>query len=1351
MQQHSESIAYYESLNNESKLIVKTAALMSFDITLSSIQHMTSMSMKATQTYIKNIMDDAYQYGLFESRYSGSSERVVSVWFLIYIAPSLSGFGEIWSRIKLNSRYYDNPVLKNLRDYLYTLCHQPKEFKAIEEYLLMISSSPVINKLTEILSVPAYRPFFKEMNIDILEQIISTAYAIKTLTLEPLDGLTDAIEYIKSEINPGKHSLIYLIQQEIALCSGELTQIESFLFLNYQLTATESLFSGKSDEALVNFNKGIKEERAYIKSLLLPSNLNIGIFYIMALMINSNEAAIPVFIKLKNSLSKKIYTSCDSIYKCILCYATNNKPEMQFAVKDLFFSIENKQSDIRSLLSIIALYLIEEKPKKEQIMSVVNTVKKAIDNGYFLLANEAAYVVNQWYNIPEMEELSNQLTDKTGYKPAVSQISRQEEWEKSLSVLLNVSGGKPSLQTDADKNKLRVVYFFDPRNGFIQPTLQTKTSKGWSKGRNISLKKFADCTTEGMLEIDFRVARCVRHTSSWGGDEYYLSDSAIKELVGHPYVFLYDSENISVELIAAEPVIHVVKTKKGYSLTTDIMDATNPIVVKETNTRYKIYNLTNKQKEIIKAIKQHNIIIPEHGKEKLTPIIGYLSAHMAVHSDLQASTGGKTKVKDVDADSRIRVQLLPLGSGLKAELFAKPFGAHPPYCKPGKGGKVLLANEHGEQLQVKRELKKEIEYADTLLMEIQSIESMEMNDGVISFEEPMDSLLLLDILTAHQDKCVVEWPEGERFKVKGSVDSTNLSLRLKSKTNWFELQGELKISEDTIITVQQLLTLTENGYGRFVELGKGEFIALSEKLRKQLEELRVFSNIEKNNLQINKFASMALGDFFSEVRDFKSDKSWKEFQKKLDNAKVAEISLPATLQADLRPYQEDGFYWLARLADLGGGACLADDMGLGKTVQTLAVLLHRAHLGPAVVICPVSVVPNWKNEVEKFAPTLCVKTLQNGNREQTIQSLEAGDLLITSYGLLQTEENALCKTQFATAILDEAHTIKNFTTKTSKAAMQLQASFRVALTGTPLQNHLGEIWNLFNFINPGLLGNLKQFTESYIKSDTESARKHLRKLISPFILRRTKSAVLDELPAKTEIVKKIELSEEERAYYEMLRRQAIETMENDDSPQGAKHLKALAEITRLRQASCNPKLVNKDINISSSKLAAFLEIVSELIDNKHRALVFSQFVSHLSIVREALDYQGIKYKYLDGSTPMAEREKEVKAFQAGDGELFLISLKAGGLGLNLTAADYVIHLDPWWNPAIEDQASDRAHRFGQKRPVTIYRLVAEDTIEEKIIQLHHTKRDLADSLLEGSDQSARLSVTELLSLIKDQI
>ena len=475
----------------------------------------------------------------------------------------------------------------------------------------------------------------------------------------------------------------------------------------------------------------------------------------------------------------------------------------------------------------------------------------------------------------------------------------------------------------------------------------------------------------------------------------------------------------------------------------------------------------------------------------------------------------------------------------------------------------------------------------------------------------------------------------------------------------------------------------------------------------------------------------------------------------MEHAQNLKPEVPSTFQAELRDYQVQGYNWLARLAEWKVGACLADDMGLGKTLQAMAMLLQRAPHGPSLVIAPTSVCMNWISEAKRFAPTLNLVQLGSANRKRTIDALTAYDVLVCSYGLLQQQTIAdmLKSVSWQMAVLDEAQMIKNVFTKRSRAAMQLQAEFKVITTGTPIENHLGELWNLFQFINPGLLGSLESFNRKFAipieKYKDHQARTHLKKLIQPFILRRTKNQVLEELPPRIEICLEVELSKDELAFYEALRQNAIKTLAEADSDQGgAQHLKILAEIMKLRQACCNASLVNKEMSLPSSKQTLFAEILEELLENNHKTLVFSQFVGHLHLIRTYLEEKHIRYQYLDGSTPTKQRKIAVDNFQAGDGDVFLISLKAGGVGLNLTAADYVIHLDPWWNPAVEDQASDRAHRIGQQRPVTIYRLVAKDTIEEKIVNMHATKRHLADTLLEGSDVSGKISSKALLELIR---
>ena len=454
----------------------------------------------------------------------------------------------------------------------------------------------------------------------------------------------------------------------------------------------------------------------------------------------------------------------------------------------------------------------------------------------------------------------------------------------------------------------------------------------------------------------------------------------------------------------------------------------------------------------------------------------------------------------------------------------------------------------------------------------------------------------------------------------------------------------------------------------------------------------------------------------------------------------------------------EGFEWLSRLAAWGVGACLADDMGLGKTVQALALIQSRADNGPTLVVAPASVCRNWVAEIGKFTPTLTPILFGEGERDVVLENAKARDIVITTYDLMTREADMFSQKHFQTIILDEAQSIKNRSTKRSETAMQLQGDFKVITTGTPLENHLGELWNLFQFINPGMMGSLDRFQEQFAipieKMKDVDKRDQLRRLVQPFMLRRRKDEVLKELPPKTEITLTVELTTEERAFYEAIRRKAIESIAMSDSGGeggGARHLKILAEIMKLRRAACHPKLADDKADfIDSAKLRMFGEIVEELLDNGHKALVFSQFVGHLAILEKNLKSKNVAYQYLDGQTPLPKRQQRIEAFQKGEGDLFLISLKAGGVGLNLTAADYVIHMDPWWNPAVEDQATDRAHRIGQTKPVTVYRIVAEGTIEEKIVKLHEHKRDLADSLLEGADMSARLNADDLLDLIKNR-
>jgi len=539
-----------------------------------------------------------------------------------------------------------------------------------------------------------------------------------------------------------------------------------------------------------------------------------------------------------------------------------------------------------------------------------------------------------------------------------------------------------------------------------------------------------------------------------------------------------------------------------------------------------------------------------------------------------------------------------------------------------------------------------------------------------------------------------------------------------------------------------------------VKLDDGRFLALTSELRQRIGEIAAYSSTTKTKVRFAPIRALAMEELV-EATKAKTDKHWKEHVARIEESGSLKTTPPTTLQAELRDYQQDGFGWLKKLAPWTSGACLADDMGLGKTIQALTLAIERAAGGPTLVVAPASVGFNWESEIRKFAPTLTPKLFRDMDRDQFFKELSPGDVAITSYGLVQSEIERFSKVEFNTILLDEAQAIKNMGTKRSQAVMQLQGNFRVILTGTPLENHLGEMWNLFRFITPGLLGRDKEFRQRFAvpieRDQCRESRNRLKKLIQPFLLRRTKTEVLSELPPRTESLIEVELSPAEVALYEAIRKQALEKISGvakDDSKKGQQHLQVLAELTRLRLACCHPSLVGGD-SIESSKLDLFRSKIGEIIDGKHKVLVFSQFVKHLSILRKELDEMGVSYQYLDGSTPAKKRKDIVESFQAGEGDVFLISLKAGGTGLNLTAADYVIHMDPWWNPAVEDQATDRAHRIGQSRPVNVYRFITKGTIEEKIVALHQTKRDLADSLLDGSNIASKLSTEDLLNLLRD--
>lgn len=1217
------------------------------------------------------------------------------------------------------------------------------------------NSSFVLNKLILMIDIPVYHALLFLLPDKLQGEITDLVRSTRVLQLTNTNSLVLFIEKaLEQKHQEEKAPFLKSVLGTLALYKGELGKarelITEFGADHRSWTVFVSLVvAGRYAEALEYFRVfllDLRHQNNQHDLLIMPPD-HILFFFLMARLMEGTNTDSTFFLKLLGEFEKSKEKE-NRIVSALMHYVLND----QFQANQILSYAQapvNRYGPTGQFLYLVAVFLIRKKLPDDLRVPAEELFDRCANNGYQLFAVEVAWMLSKSFPEGSTGQNLQRVVEQLHLQPLLSRIRYREDWEIVLEKLSGMDLGKPDQKSPENISRIAYLVNFDhPSIPYVEPVLQSLTSRGWNKGRSISIKRLIENKAEGMTDQDRRIAATAVSGYAYGHYSFNF-DRLLPELAGHPYLFYSANPDIPVELIKSGPELTVEKADDGFVLAGNITDISRKsILIKETNTRYKLISVTPGQVEILQALNGNRIIIPPQGKEVLGKTLARLSSVITIHSDLIDSG---QNVKTVEADPRIRIQLLPVGNTLKAECFVKPFNTTPPYCKPGKGGKTVYGIAEGERCMAVRDLKAESDHLSALTAVIMEASGYDLSGEAVIFEEPDDCLDLIELLQQHSSLAVTEWPEGEKYKIRTRLALSQLRVSVKGRGYWFEMEGTVNVDENLVLSLKQLLVLSAKSKNRFVEIGEGEFVALSEEFRKRLEELQKFSSVGQDGVIINRFAASAIEELSVTAGVFEADERWKEFIGKIRDSANLEFQVPVTLDAELRSYQEEGFQWMARLAEWGAGACLADDMGLGKTIQSIALLLHRAHLGPSLVVCPASVGSNWISELRRFAPTLKNRTLSNSDRKETILACSSYDVLITSYGLLQYEADIFAERDWNMVILDEAHTIKNEKSKTTKAVMKLKAGFRLILTGTPVQNHLGELWTLFNFINPGLLGTLSHFHEQFVlpveKFGQAGVRNHLKKLIAPFILRRTKTSVLDELPPKTEITQTLELSEKEIAFYEALRLQAIENIEAEKQA-GQQHIRALAEITRLRMSCCHASLVNKEMKLPSSKLEVFMEIISELIENRHRALVFSQFIGYLGIVRKALEKKKIACRYLDGSTPVRDRAAIVRDFQNGNGSLFLISLKAGGLGLNLTGADYVIHLDPWWNPAVEDQASDRAHRIGQTRPVTIYRLVAKNTIEEKILHLHATKRDMADSLLEGTDQSGKLSTHELLDLLK---
>jgi superfamily II DNA or RNA helicase len=898
----------------------------------------------------------------------------------------------------------------------------------------------------------------------------------------------------------------------------------------------------------------------------------------------------------------------------------------------------------------------------------------------------------------------------------------------------------------------------------VSPLVKKQTRRGtWSPGARMPAARLLEEHRELLSETDLRIAEQLASWAPASRAAGTYPSRAFLALAGHPRVVLEPRPEEPIEVrrvklgftaLSAGEHIRLEPSIEGERFNPKLLGTLlrlfapgEPLfTAEEQRGRCLLIDVNEEARRIWNVLERHGDQFPPESHEQLIERLSRLEARLP----LVVPPTLKGRELETEMTTVVRLRLLPDVS-LEMELLVRP-GPGAPLFHPGDGPRDVLLSRNGERGYVRRRLLVEAELARAAITPLPLATAEEGPPFCFRIGDTDAALQLVAALQRPLPGLEVEWLDARPY-ISSSVGPEALKVQIERKRDWFGLSGDLKV-EAGRLELAVLLDAARR-QKRFVRMDEQRWVELSDTLRQRLLAVADHTFIGKSRVEISPGAVPAISALLDAGAEVEAAPAWQLLTERLASSLSLKPRPPATLGTTLRDYQVEGHAWLSRVAAWGAGACLADDMGLGKTVQALAVLLDRARIGPALVLAPTSVAFNWVQETQRFAPSLRpVLYAEQPDRLRCLARLKKNDVLIVSYGLLVRDAASLGAIPFATLVVDEAQALKNPSTRRARAARQLNAGFRIALSGTPLENHLGELWSLFAIIFPGLLGSWEQFRERFAgpieRGKDPEANAALSRVLRPFLLRRTKQEVARELPPRTEVQVPVALSEEEWTLYEDARLAAVAEV----SKQGKglrneqQRLQVLAALTRLRLLASHPRLYDGQSRVASSKMRRLLELLEELRSEGHRALVFSQFTSHLELVREELERAGFTYQYLDGSTPAAARAERIQAFQEGTGEVFLISLKAGGTGINLTAADYVIHLDPWWNPAVEDQATDRAHRIGQTRPVTVYRLIARGTIEEQILSLHTDKRALVAGVLEGTNAAARLSTKDLLTLLE---
>jgi SNF2 family DNA or RNA helicase len=732
-----------------------------------------------------------------------------------------------------------------------------------------------------------------------------------------------------------------------------------------------------------------------------------------------------------------------------------------------------------------------------------------------------------------------------------------------------------------------------------------------------------------------------------------------------------------------------------------------------------------------KFVKDGNIkLSKDNWAEKMQQVIMPLTKNYEVEFD-------KSLIKEIKSgEPEVKLQLLEKGDYLVFE----PIYTYKGFETKGTDRDTITIPDGDKILIVHRNKIAE----ENFIQKLENLHSMFVRSGnnnglVLKGEEVLRNNWFFLFVDAMKEMKVPVYGFEALKNFRFNTARPNTHIHVKSGLDWFDAKVEIEFGEQRvgIDDIKKALVNKQS----FVQLADGTLGILPDEWLKRYSLLFKVGDGKNNQLRLSKY-HMSVIDELYENRDetelsFELDEKYERL-KEFKN--IPEIPAPAQLQSILRPYQTSGYQWLNYLNEVGWGGILADDMGLGKTIQALSMLHHyKESTGElkAIVVCPTTLIYNWKNEVEKFTPTLTWHIHHGSTRGRSAEELQKSNIIITTYGTLRSDIQILLKINFDYVVLDESQAIKNPSSKVTKAACLLNARNRLCMSGTPLQNNTFDIFAQMNFLNPGLLGSMEFFRNEFAtpidKFGEQDQKEHLRKLLYPFILRRTKEQVAKDLPEKTETILFCEMETEQRKIYEAYRNSYRDKILGTIDQQGIdkSQLTILQGLMKLRQICDSPAILNEEEKYPNESIK-LEELTREITENigDHKALIFSQFLGMLALIKQKLIEQNIPFEYFDGSTSAPDREKAIQNFQNNDEcRVFLISLKAGGVGLNLTAADYVYIVDPWWNPAVEQQAIDRTHRIGQTKNIFAYRMICIDTIEDKILQLQERKRKLASELI----------------------